>query len=236
MLSFDISPFKLKLNETKRAKNISLRMDYAKKLVILTFPNRKSEKTALKFLEKNKTWILKHIKKTPESKNPTIGNNKELEFIGEKYIITHLPHQKGGVWVENNKICVTGNKEFLKSRIERFLKKEIKKYITQKTNYYAKQIGKKINRISIKDTTSRWGSCTSDGNLSFSWRICFAPVIVIDYLCAHEVAHLKEMNHSKVFWNLVDKLMSEKKETKLVKPVSFAKFWLKTHGANLHAI
>ena len=81
--------------------------------------------------------------------------------------------------------------------------------------------------MTFKDTRSRWGSCTSDGRLAFSWRIVMAPPYVIDYLAAHEVAHLAEMNHGPRFWTACRRLCPRTDE---------AKAWLKRHGTMLHAI
>ena len=79
--------------------------------------------------------------------------------------------------------------------------------------------------IAIRDTKSRWGSCSSTGTLSFSWRLIMAPPLVLDYLAAHEVAHLKELNHSNRFWTLLHELCPATDE---------AERWLKRHGAELH--
>ena len=86
-------------------------------------------------------------------------------------------------------------------------------------------LGVKVKRISIRDQSSRWGSCTSAGSLSFSWRLILAPPYVLDYLAAHEVAHLVEMNHSARFWRVVGKVCPHTER---------AKTWLDTHGNDLH--
>ncbi|HCK20051.1 MAG TPA: M48 family peptidase, partial [Thalassospira sp.] len=90
---------------------------------------------------------------------------------------------------------------------------------------YAEQINKKVNRISLKDTRTRWGSCSSSGNLSFSWRLVLAPEDVLDYVVAHEVAHLQELNHSARFWAVVDDLYGPSKKQQ---------HWLKKNGPALH--
>ena len=86
-------------------------------------------------------------------------------------------------------------------------------------------LGVKVKRLSIRDQSSRWGSCTSAGSLSFSWRLILAPPYVLDYLAAHEVAHLVEMNHSARFWRVVGRVCGH---------VERAKTWLDTHGNDLH--
>ena len=106
-----------------------------------------------------------------------------------------------------------------------YLKREARRDLEAASRHYAKEIGARIKRVSVRDQSSRWGSCSSSGVLSYSWRLIFAPPHVLDYLAAHEVAHLKEMNHSARFWRLLDRLCPEMQR---------AKIWLDVHGTDLH--
>jgi predicted metal-dependent hydrolase len=106
-----------------------------------------------------------------------------------------------------------------------YLKREARKELQKASLYYAQALGVKVRRLSIRDQSSRWGSCTSAGSLSFSWRLILAPSRVLDYLAAHEVAHLVEMNHSAKFWRLVRRICPDHEA---------AKAWLDAHGADLH--
>jgi predicted metal-dependent hydrolase len=124
-------------------------------------------------------------------------------------------------------LIVHGDRAHLPRRIADFLKREARRDIEPLVAKHAAAAGRKAKAIRYKDTTSRWGSCSSDGNLSFSWRIMMAPPAVIDYLVAHEVAHLKEMNHGPKFWKLCRTLCPRTDE---------AKAWLKRNGSALHAI
>lgn len=124
-------------------------------------------------------------------------------------------------------ILVSGESQHVPRRLADFLKKEARRDLEALASHHAKASGKRIASISMKDTKSRWGSCSHDGNLSFSWRIVMAPPNVIDYLAAHEVAHLTEMNHGPRFWALCQKLCPGTDE---------AKAWLKRNGSALHAI
>ncbi|MBO7332601.1 MAG: M48 family metallopeptidase [Alphaproteobacteria bacterium] len=105
------------------------------------------------------------------------------------------------------------------------MKKEVKKYIEEQSFKIAKEIGVTPKRISIKDTSSCWGSCSSNGNLSFSWRLGFAPVFIIDYVIAHELTHLIQMNHSDDFWRTLRQINPD---------VMKARKWLKENGCLLH--
>lgn len=107
---------------------------------------------------------------------------------------------------------------------EKELRKQAREIITQKALYYSSLLGVKYNRIAIKDTSTRWGSCSSLGNLNFSWRLILAPDYVLEYVVIHELCHLLEMNHSKAFWNNVASLQPSYK---------ISRDWLKNHGQEL---
>lgn len=109
--------------------------------------------------------------------------------------------------------------------LENFLRKEAKKTITMYTDKLSKELGVSYNRIAIRDQKSRWGSCSSKKNLNFNWRLILAPIEILEYVVAHEVAHLKHMNHSKYFWDTVEQLDSNYKDSVI---------WLQKNGMSLH--
>ena len=121
--------------------------------------------------------------------------------------------------------CVAGERPHVPRRVADFLIREARKDIEAAVARHAKTIGVKPQRIAIRDTVSRWGSCSSAGRLSFSWRLILAPSFVLDYLAAHEVAHLVHLNHSPKYWSLLRRACPE---------TNRAEAWLKTHGASLH--
>ena len=122
-------------------------------------------------------------------------------------------------------LCVAGGAEHMDRRVHDYLKREARKDLHKASLAYAQDLGVRVKRLSIRDQSSRWGSCTSAGSLSFSWRLILAPPYVLDYLAAHEVAHLVEMNHSARFWRVVGRVCDH---------VDRAKAWLDTHGNDLH--
>ncbi len=126
---------------------------------------------------------------------------------------------------EERLICVAGEKPHLARRLRDFLKREAKRDLDAASRKAAAQLGVTVKRISVRDQSSRWGSCSSTGVLSYSWRLILAPPFVLDYLAAHEVAHLVEMNHSRRFWALVERICPDMKR---------AKAWLDVHGSSLH--
>jgi predicted metal-dependent hydrolase len=150
---------------------------------------------------------------------------------GVPHLIVHEPGKRGTVEVSRDEagpvLVVHGDRLHLPRRVADFLKREARREIEALVAKHTAAVGRKAKAVRFKDTTSRWGSCTSDGSLSFSWRIMMAPAPVIDYLVAHEVAHLKEMNHGPKFWKLCTELCPDTKR---------CKDWLKRNGGALQAI
>jgi hypothetical protein len=120
---------------------------------------------------------------------------------------------------------VAGGDGYQPRRLADWLKTEVKKDLTERVQHHADNLGCSPKRVSVRDQSTRWGSCSTTGTLSFSWRLIFAPAHVLDYVTAHEVAHLREMNHGPKFWRLVKQTMPRMHE---------ARCWLKRWGAELH--
>ena len=197
----NVEVFPVEFNCSLRAKSIKITPVLAKKVIKVSYPIYVLRSKAVAFLEAQKDWVAKQLQKIPEP--VVIKDGAKITFLEKEYKISNIPNARRGVWFEDDYIFVSGDKEFLNRRVKDFLKSELKKYISTRVHYYAKKVGKDFGKISLKDTSSRWGSCASNGNLSFSWRLAFAPQFVVDYIVAHEVAHLVELNHSYKFWNVV---------------------------------
>jgi len=154
-----------------------------------------------------------------------------MPLKGVPHLVLHEPGRRGSVVreisAEGPRLIVHGERAHLPRRLSDLLKKEARAHIEPLAHRHASAIGGRIKAIRYKDTRSRWGSCTADGVLSFSWRIAMAPPAIIDYLVAHEVAHLAEMNHGPKFWKLCKELCPDTPK---------AKDWLKRNGAALQAI
>ena len=221
-----VNIFPVTFNKSFRSKSIKITPNLIKKVIKVTYPFYVTKNTAIKFLEENKSWVTAQLELLPS--RVIIEDESIITFIGNEYKIRHIPTARRGVWIEKNYIFVSGEKQFLNRRVKDFLKTEFKKYLNQRVKYYADKIDKKVSKISLKDTTTRWGSCVSNGNVAFSWRLCFAPVNIIDYVVAHEVAHLQELNHSNNFWKLVYKICDYN--------VDEAVKWLAREGLKLYSI
>jgi len=139
--------------------------------------------------------------------------------------VAHDPRARRGVWRGPGTIVVSGQAEHLGRRLGDFLKREARQEITRRARDKATRIDRRVGRISLRDTRSRWGSCSSRGDMNFSWRLILTPDFVLDYVVAHEVAHLVELNHSRRFWKLTAELTAEMER---------AKNWLSREGALVH--
>ncbi|QCM11326.1 M48 family metallopeptidase [Agrobacterium tumefaciens] len=218
------------VRENPRATRITLRIEPGGRALKLTIPQGLHHRQVDDFLERHQGWLEgKLLKIGPDDglgHGATIdirGISHRIDHTGSLRGLTHISQDADGTAV----LKVSGAPEHLRRRVATFLKKEAKADLEKLVAFHARAAGRPVRSISIKDTRSRWGSCSHDGNLSFSWRIVMAPEKVIDYLAAHEVAHLSEMNHGPKFWALCEKLCPHTDE---------AKEWLKRHGSKLHAI
>jgi predicted metal-dependent hydrolase len=132
---------------------------------------------------------------------------------------------RGPVWIEDRVIHVAGAREHHPRRVLDFLKSEARKELEMRVTAHTSRIGLKHTRLTVRDTASRWGSCSAQRSLSFSWRLILAPPFVLDYVVAHEVAHMREMNHGPKFWKLVQELVGDFRRPQK---------WLRDHGPALH--
>jgi predicted metal-dependent hydrolase len=190
-------------------------------------PPRGSLKQARAFAEKHGGWIAARLGRLPQP--APFAHGTLLPLRGVEHRIEHRRHMRGTVWVESTAeerlICVAGEMPHVARRVRDFLKREAKSDLEAASRAAAGRLGVAIKRVSIRDQSSRWGSCSTTGVLSYSWRLILAPPFVLDYLAAHEVAHLIEMNHSLKFWRLVERICPD---------VGRAKTWLDAYGSNLH--
>ncbi|MBX9991231.1 M48 family metallopeptidase [Phreatobacter oligotrophus] len=206
-----------------QARRFTLRVRSTSRDAVLSMPARARIADAIGFAERHGAWIATRLNRIPERLAFLPGASVPLR--GVPHTISHRPDRRGTVWVENGAILVAGEAEFVSRRVRDFLKREARKDLEAATRRYAERLGVKVTRIGIRDQASRWGSASSTGAINYSWRLILAPPFVLDYLAAHEVAHLKEMNHSPRFWRIVKELCPG------MEP---AKAWLRAHGANLH--
>lgn len=224
--------YRINLRRATAARRFTLRIRTATRDVVLTMPSRGSLAEAQSFAERHAAWIGAKLRHLPANMRFTPGESVPLRGVWHK--IAHRPSMRGTVSIEapphdapagaGPLLWVHGQAAFAPRRVQDFLIEEARRDIAAAVARHADRLGVRPRKISLRDTTSRWGSCSSSGALSFSWRLIMAPHFVLDYLAAHEVAHLLHMNHSTAFWSVVAQLSAD------IEP---AEAWLKAHGSSL---
>lgn len=222
----DVYPVNIKRN--RQARRYTLRIHSTRREAILSMPIRGSLADAKAFAQRHGGWLAERLQKLPEA--IPFADGAIVPLRGEACRIVHRGQMRGTVWSERGAddaplLCVAGDVAHTARRVKDYLKREARRDVTSAVRRYADELGVKVVRIGVRDQSSRWGSCNSDGVLSFSWRLILAPPFVLDYLAAHEVAHLVEMNHSQRFWRVVARICPE---------MDRAKAWLVVHGNDLH--
>lgn len=219
-----------------RAKRVIVRVDLAAGSVQVTTPSRRNISQALLFAREQREWIAERLHHVPQP--VPFRNGAHIPYRGREHVIRYVGVRRedamarGPVWRVRSidtgglpEIRVTGHPDFVQRRVSDWLKVKARDELNERALHYADLFGVRPSRITVRDTTTRWGSCSPTRALSFSWRLILAPSFVLDYVAAHEVAHLRHMNHGPRFWALVRKTMPRMDE---------AKEWLRVYGMDLH--
>lgn len=209
------------------ARRMILRLDRRSGQPVMTLPRGVSRQRAALFLHDHLGWLEQRLKAAPQRIG--FAEGAIIPLYGEACRIVHRAPFRGETrLVEEEgerRLIVHGDPAQISARVERFLKAEALRCFTEASGRHAKALGVTHGKITIRDTRSRWGSCSARGELSYSWRLVLAPPLVLDYLAAHEIAHRKEMNHSLRYWRNVATIFPRFRE---------AEHWLKREGAGLH--
>ena len=214
--------FQIQIKRNIRAKRMNLRYDPTTDCAVITLPRFNNENDAIVFVNKNLEWLQKQRVSSPDI--IYLAPEQIIPLYGEDHLIKHRPDKTGRVIISSNEIIVGGHVAGFSVRLENYLKKQTRQKIEPLADSMSQRINKSFKRIQIRDTISRWGSCSSSGNLSFSWRLVMTPPSILEYVVAHEIAHLKEMNHSPAFWDVVDRLVPNAKQSRR---------WLRSEGKKL---
>jgi len=227
LLKIDGKTVEVILRTNPRARRFIVKVDPSTGEVSVIAPTIRSLDRALDFARKEKDWIAGRLATIPEPVQLELGAT--IMFRGLEYVIRTGEGGRTPVWIDRDAIRptirVSGNPEHFSRRVLDWMKREARRKIDERVSYYSALLGVRPRRITIRDTSSRWGSCSSARSLSFSWRLILAPPAVLDYVVAHEVAHLRELNHKPRFWRLVESLGPE---------IEASQSWLSDHGALLH--
>jgi hypothetical protein len=210
-----------------QARRLVLRLDNKGTAALVTVPAGVSRTRALDFVARSADWLTSRLAKCGKVVQLAPGNTIPLR--GEPHDICHIATRRGAVAVDSlaRIIHVPGELPHVPRRLLDWLKTAARQELTASSRRYAEAMGVSFRRITIRDQKSRWGSCSAEGDLSYSWRLILAPHYVLDYVAAHEVAHLRHHNHGPQFWRLVLKMCPH---------ASAAKKWLKAHGQSVHLV
>ena len=211
----------LKLRKNARARRMTLRISRIDGSVTLTVPRGVSEREALAFAEEKQNWVRGHLAR--QETQQVVAPGMTLDVSGRPMRLVAGSGKR--LTVSDDEIALPDSAEKGRKHLQVWLKEQSLAELTRASDHYASLIGKRYAKITLRDTRSRWGSCSSAGALMYSWRLVLAPRSVLSYVAAHEVAHLVEMNHSPAFWQVVHRLYG---------PHDKERAWLRREGPNLH--
>jgi predicted metal-dependent hydrolase len=225
LLRIDGRPVAVTVRLNPRATRLIVKVHPSTGEVSVVAPSRRALDSAMDFARSESSWIARRLAHVPEPVDLEAG--ALIPFRGEQHVVHTSVRGPAPVWIDRaaRVIRVSGHSEHAPRRLLDFLKREAKRVLEARVLEFSEHIGAEPKRITVRDTASRWGSCSTARTISFSWRLILAPAFVLDYVVAHEVAHLRHMNHGTRFWNLVSELIGD-----VEKPQT----WLSENGPLLH--
>ena len=216
---------KLSFKRNARCKRMIMRVAKDGTGLTMTLPKRTTQAEALRFAHASKAWVLKNI----SNRMPALAfeSGVAVPFRGEIYTIACPGGKRGLVQLDliAKTIIVPGDPAHINRRLTDWFKQQALKDLLLASEHYANAMNVEFSALTVRDQSSRWGSCSAARALSYSWRLVLAPRYVLDYVAAHEVAHIQEMNHGPRFWRLVLTHCKNAKE---------ARNWLKHQARDLH--
>jgi predicted metal-dependent hydrolase len=216
-------PIEVTLRRSASARRISLRVSRLDGRVTLTLPRGVAEREGIGFVRTREDWLRGHLAGLAAETRPVIGGSVLFEGVSVPIATATTARTR----FHDGVLYVPSDPARVAARVQAFLRLRARDRLAAASDRYAAMIGRKWTGLTLRDTRSRWGSCSSKGDLMFSWRLIMAPPEVLDYVAAHEVAHLAEMNHSPEFWALVARLYPGHMTCRR---------WLRAHGDTLHRV
>jgi predicted metal-dependent hydrolase len=219
-LAVEGRPVEITVQRSSRARRLRLKVDAASGRVVLVLPRGVGLAEGLGFAAEESEWIARRLDALPPA--VPFAHGSVVPYLGTPHRLVHTG--RGAVAREAGVIAVGGQPEHMARRVHDWLRAEARRELTDRAHRTATPLGLAIDRVGVRDTTSRWGSCAATGRLSFSWRLIMAPDWILDSVVRHEVAHLEEPHHGPAFWALVGRLDPN---------LRAARAWLRTEGPRL---
>jgi predicted metal-dependent hydrolase len=218
-------PVEVHLKRSAKARRFSLRVSRLDGKVTLSMPLRAREGEALAFLKGHEGWLRQTLDTMPDSVVRPVSVGSTIAVEGRELLLS--PGTGRGVRVDGDHLLVPGDPASAGARVAAWLKTLARDRLASASTRYAALVGRKYTTLALRDTRSRWGSCSPDGRLMYSWRLIMAPPAVLDYVAAHEVAHLVELNHSPAYWAVVSRICPG---------WQVQRAWLHANGQMLHRL
>lgn len=226
VVELDGRPVEVAVRVSKRAA--SFRLSLPASGPVLTLPERARWADAEAFLLRHRNWLAARLPRAARSKRLEAG--EEVPVRGVPHLVVGTGKLRGRVEIVPlaglPELHVPGAPQHQPRRLFDWLKAEALSDLGERSSFHAKRLGVAVKDIKLRSQSSRWGSCSSTGSINYNWRLILAPPFVLDYVAAHEVAHLLEMNHSDAFWATV---------TRTLPDMERGRAWLKAHGRQLMA-
>ena len=218
-------PVEVHLKRSARARRFSLRVSRLDGKVTLSMPLRAREGEAMAFLRGHEGWLRETLEAMPESARRSVGLGTLIPVEGRELLLA--PGTGRGIRPDGDRLLIPGDPASAGPRVAAWLKVLARDRLARASTHYAGLVGRTFTTLALRDTRSRWGSCSPDGRLMYSWRLIMAPSTVLDYVAAHEVAHLVELNHSPAYWAVVNSIYPG---------WQVQRAWLHDHGQSLHRL
>lgn len=224
--------YRVAVKRVSRARRFTLRVRAATLDAVLTMPSTGTLRAARTFAERHAGWIGDRLKVLPRKIPFVVGST--IPFRGAELPIVGSVGLRAAAFLDDGirpdgssgpVLRVAGTPAEQHRRVIAFLQAEARRDLEAAVRRHAAAVGRPVRTVTLRDTRSRWGSCSSRGALNFSWRLIMAPPVVLDYLAAHEVAHLVHLDHSPAYWAVAARLAPD---------LRAAEAWLRAHGASLH--
>ena len=224
LLKIEGRPVDVTVRLNPRARRLIVKVHPSTGEVTVVAPSQRALDRAIEFARGQSAWIARRLAEVPKA--VALAPGSRVPYLGREHAIREGRGGPSPVWFEDGDVIrVSGRPEHAPRRLLDFLKREAKRVLEERTRDFAGRVGTRPRKVSVRDTASRWGSCSVARSISFSWRLILAPAFVLDYVVAHEVAHLLEMNHGPRFWKIVRELVDDVKRPQA---------WLRKNGVSLH--